>query len=1221
MPLPAAINDVKGQTAAYCPILLAEFTFLDGSEFNIASLPLNAAEGGVQYGGKDYFGRIKSWQIGLVEGMSEQGIDVVPNATVEIADADKFCWLNYERASGKGFKGAQLRAIFIFYDLDNGTFSSNSVRKFTGTCDGATADGDVLRVSATSLTNFTKRYLPPIAIQRRCPLINPVTTEQRATANDEDSPFYECGETRDLGTAPPCKYTNETCTQPLHRANITWDPPIGGRSKEYISGQEIDIRNNPNESKYNDFYPMVYGTGWTTPPILNVVGDGNSTRGEVAVCLGEVTDILRCVVNDVELPPATDINGSAYKVQDPLFRYNIINKGDRDGSPNTDTPYNGTGDPYGNIAALLFVVPRKVADAAATPRVRVLVKGPKIRVYTGPSTFTKIYSDNPVWVLLDILIWSGFQYGDIDMASFVDAANYADETINFTDHNGTTGTRKRFTCTLVIRERRSAADIILGLRRSMNAIFQPNSSDGKLQLLIKRTLAEQQPAQINGSNNGSSIPSKDSGGIGASGYIAYDFNEGCIIQGSLSISKRAISDSPNRVRFQFQDSAYDYALSSMDVVEPEDVWRAGQEVSSAIQVDGPNSYSQSHAVAQVLLAETHRGNNAEDVRGTEWYEFDTTFQGIHLRIGQIIRISHAQHGISSQMLRIQKLQPSKNFETIKIVAHHHDDDWYTDNYKPAPDPRYSQHKRDREARPAYPWGPYAEQPPDGDSMRSTTEWGFRIQPQIETLADGTTRYKVNVIGVVPVNEFSPIKPPLIQQQGFTASSGGSIVGGGWVYFFAVCALDTDGKLSPHSTLCRIPITVAGTSHTATIPVVSWDSAAVGYVVFGGKSPNTLTYQATASGTPTSITVTAFNEAAWGVPDGEFDRLLVKAKRIINGGPFGAAVSDVGTGSMTIAGAGWPVNQWAGHKCSILDLDTWDQLPIANFLVSANTADTLTVTPDPEALGITANCVLVMRSKPTYVGRTISDPNWENTLSNDGLGLTDDLTGCLVRIISGPGRGQVRRIESNTTTSVTVLGDWDQAPVNNESIYIIEEANWLADQADSTPQSNADPTAVFNVLLPVDNYRGQTILVMAFTVDGGLNESVDAITPFREIYIRGIANPTSASSLEGYTTMPIVSGEVEPDLANGLNHQVVLDQDVTVLPAIHSTDVINAGQRMTLKFIQDSAGIRRVSWDAEYIGVANVGLDLTGNTYSTFTFLRNLDDKWELRTSELGRSIT
>jgi hypothetical protein len=104
-------------------------------------------------------------------------------------------------------------------------------------------------------------------------------------------------------------------------------------------------------------------------------------------------------------------------------------------------------------------------------------------------------------------------------------------------------------------------------------------------------------------------------------------------------------------------------------------------------------------------------------------------------------------------------------------------------------------------------------------------------------------------------------------------------------------------------------------------------------------------------------------------------------------------------------------------------------------------------------------------------------------------------------------------------------------------------------------------------------------------------------------------------------MPIVSGEVEPDLANGLNHQVVLDQDVTVLPAIHSTDVINAGQRMTLKFIQDSAGIRRVSWDAEYIGVANVGLDLTGNTYSTFTFLRNLDDKWELRTSELGRSIT
>lgn len=98
------INLAKEQAATFQPLLLAAFTFADGTILRLSTHPLNVAEGGFQPSGisgfphnsQDFFGRILSKDIGAVQAMSDQGIDMPPHASVTIADADKFIWTNYE---------------------------------------------------------------------------------------------------------------------------------------------------------------------------------------------------------------------------------------------------------------------------------------------------------------------------------------------------------------------------------------------------------------------------------------------------------------------------------------------------------------------------------------------------------------------------------------------------------------------------------------------------------------------------------------------------------------------------------------------------------------------------------------------------------------------------------------------------------------------------------------------------------------------------------------------------------------------------------------------------------------------------------------------------------------------------------------------------------------------------------------------------------------------
>lgn len=109
---------------------------------------------------------------------------------------------------------------------------------------------------------------------------------------------------------------------------------------------------------------------------------------------------------------------------------------------------------------------------SSVPKISVEIQGLKIRVPTGvgangvwDGSFTYEYSNNPAWVLYDLMTNERYGTGlyieadDIDIYSLYQIAQYCDERVP----NGTGGTEKRFTFNGVINNRAEAYEVMNGI--------------------------------------------------------------------------------------------------------------------------------------------------------------------------------------------------------------------------------------------------------------------------------------------------------------------------------------------------------------------------------------------------------------------------------------------------------------------------------------------------------------------------------------------------------------------------------------------------------------------------------------------------------------------------------------------------------------------------------------------------------------------------------------
>ena len=1032
----------KDLELAYQPLLLVEIgPFRDelASMLYLATENLDSTDGGIQYDGKDYRARILNQDVGSIQAVSDNGIVQSPSITLQIADPDNFIWSTYEVPDTMGFKGIKVVLRFVFWDAGTSTFSEDSRTVFVGICNPPSKDAASLTLNCTSLLNMTKSFLPAVRIQRRCPWVFPSNKADRVKAAlDEDSDFWECGyspdvtdedgfngtllargnmnggeafidcgntfsdcierlgnvalATRSTSSGTPLRIERDTSNRVTGRfGGIQWDAPDGWRGRAFATGEKEQGTNQPNEAKYNDFFPMILGTSFVEPPVMNVLGDANSTRMEVVLCVGQIHDshstpgpVEAVLVNDFFVPHSSETT-------DALLSWNWVNTGDRDGSPNRSALYDGAGDPYGSLACIVITVHRKMHDSTTVPRVRVLTKGPALRQWDDsgdPANFTREWTGNPVWGTAELLTWAAWKAEQLKLETFNAEAAYCTPLVTYTDLTGEEATHERYQLGIALRDRRSVADVLRVVLAGYKALLRPNPVDGKLELLIKKTLADQQPAPIEGSNYNQPVISADATEAAKDGFVAYHFTESEILWidrlPSLTITQRPIPDTPNRIACAFQNQDYYFTNDTLVKIDAEDVGRSGQEVGGALSVEGVINFDQAARAIETTFAENYRANprtgylGLNDTGGSWMFEFVTTSRCVHLAVGDICGITFPKYGLENmQLIRIMAIQPSTNYDTVRIRALWHEDDWYLDRYGQHPDPLLQQQRRNRLLRPPFGWSPNMEAPHEDNQMFSPTEKTFALAQLYEAAADGTAITKLRVWGKLPVNSFSKkIAPPYAP----TATYGGSGDFPAGTCYFALSAQDADGNWTAPSWPLAKKAMPGATG--ATIPNIFWQSGTSAWKLYGGYNPNKLTLQASGSGTPASVNAEEYKVSDEGMPDVQFNHLRHKVKRVFHSGVFGVAINAVSGNTVTVSGASFTAGQWIGYDASVLgQLNDSQQLGVWDFRITGNTATTITFDAgDLEALGIMIGDALVMRTKPDIVSEnTIGDSGFVNSI--------------------------------------------------------------------------------------------------------------------------------------------------------------------------------------------------------------------------------------------------
>lgn len=1103
--MPFTIEQASRATASHQPLLVAVLTLTNGTIYRWSTHPLNTSEGGTApvisgwtQSGQSFAGRITRHNLGAL-AQSEQGIDQLSSVDLGVADPDAAIWAAVEVASG--FKGASLVMWLLYWSVGTTEFSTDVKEIWSGIVQGAASDKEIT-ITARSRVDLAKVRIPPVLIAHTCQWSNPVTVAQRATANDPDSDFFECGETRDLATAPPCSYTRATCTQPLRFSGLFYEGPKSFDSVSYIDKRRVQGDNAG--AQLGEPIPMVYGTVWVTPRVTSVSGEGNSNRAEAVLTVGEVAgsgdtdpgDVQMVIVNGHEVPFVR------YSSDKPVYRWQWITTGTRDGAPNLDAPWNGQGNPYGSQAAILIVVYPQIAQPGSLPSVRILMRGPKIRVYSDATNYTLERSTNPVWVLLDLLTWGSRKYADFDLASFVAIAARCSATINYPLPGGGTGSHERFDCSLAISDKRTLKEVIDGLLRSFHGALA--EVGGKITLRQRSTLAIQQPAPVAGSNFVAAIASVNFAGSATNGYSAFDFDEESIqVDRATSEPKFKVftepGDQANRLSLWFSDRDNRYLPTPYSVTDSNDVNRVGER-NGSLEVLGLNSADQAARIGRAFIAERLYGNSRNDSGGTQVFEFVSDTRANHLRVGDIVRVKCAPWITSFVQARVETIRYTTNMEEATIRARYHKDAWYVDSFGQAQGEKAASSDATNDA-PPQPWQPDEETPITGNALHAASDKGFSLVVDYSgTDADGNVIPVAIVTGKAPVTRTGLLSPVVARAMSI-ATSGGSLVGSQKQYWAAIVATDSAGNLSSPSLFASAVITTSGTTHRLTLSIINWPGGATGYRVYASDDPAYLTLAATGSGTPSTINIDAIAVSASALPDPKADRLQIIPRTVAHSGVWAAAANDVLANKIEITGASWTTDEWVGRVVTLLHKDSGAAIPIADFTVTANDSNQLTVSPNPVGV-VEVGDVVTMRAACSIAAQTITDTKWINALSG-GSGLTvNEERGRSLFIFAGTGAGYEYLIESNTTTAITIVGDWKITP-DATSRYVVFDSE-VGSAVEQDVSDNAEVGKQVAVRLELKNYAGRVLMLTGHILTSDGKRSIATLAPRREVYIAGVA---------------------------------------------------------------------------------------------------------------------
>lgn len=369
--------------------------------------------------------------------------------------------------------------------------------------------------------------------------------------------------------------------------------------------------------------PIIYGEVKVAGNKIWQEGENTSTIKQIVVlCDGEINAINDVKLNDYDITTLPGCSVSKYY---------------GDGIQSIDDRVPGTqevkaskvgGLKYDAYLAITAQASDKIPDSGFN--VTCIVQGKKVRVYTNPTTYTVQYSNNPAWCILDFLTCyngMGLSYDEIDIQSFIDAANYCSALVDG---------ESRFSLNIILDTRRSRLDWLSSM------------------LLVCRgyTLYQNGVVHLKIDQAGSSVQS---------------FDENNIIAGTEKFWTTPRENWYDIVKVQFIDPDNEYARVYAIAESPS--YNNEQPIIKSVEAFGITSFKQASRLAWFYQNEASTTN--------KFLSFKTTKEGLDRTVGDIIEVSSVIMGYTKKLFRIISMSEEQEGQ-IEITCKEYNANLYND---------------------------------------------------------------------------------------------------------------------------------------------------------------------------------------------------------------------------------------------------------------------------------------------------------------------------------------------------------------------------------------------------------------------------------------------------------------------------------------------------------------------------------------------------------------
>jgi len=263
----------------------------------------------------------------------------------------------------------------------------------------------------------------------------------------------------------------------------------------------------------------------------------------------------------------------------------------------------------------------------SNPTIAAIVRG---RLVYDPRTGTTAYSENPSLCLLDYIVNKRFgmgrwlTYDNLDIDSFIEVADYCDETVTYLDAYGNTVSEPRYRLNIVLAEKRKNIQNVQAIL-AVFAGFLVFSGD-KLSLRVEKQES-----------------------------ISYSFDPSNIKKDSVKFEQTDLESSPNRYNITYYDPAQNWVGIKVKVEDTADQHQRGVVIPKDVDLQGCIHQGQALRLGRIYKALNRLCPNI--------VTFSTGTSALHLQPGDIIEFTYRV--LSKMPMRILQISQNKGIWTIK----------------------------------------------------------------------------------------------------------------------------------------------------------------------------------------------------------------------------------------------------------------------------------------------------------------------------------------------------------------------------------------------------------------------------------------------------------------------------------------------------------------------------------------------------------------------------